>query len=651
MIAEIGHFALSLALFVTVVQIVVPLIGAQKNDLRWMQMGQTTVQAQTLLVFISYVCLTLLFINDDFSVLYVANNSNVSLPIYYKISAVWGAHEGSLLLWVLILSVWTVAITLFSDQLESRFKARVLAVMGVVSVAFLLFTLLTSNPFTRLFPAPLTGRDLNPLLQDFGLIVHPPLLYMGYVGFSVAFAFATSALIGGRLDTAWARQSRPWTLAAWVFLTAGIALGSWWAYHELGWGGWWFWDPVENASFMPWLVGTALIHSLVIAEKRDAFKSWAVLLALLTFSLSLLGTFLVRSGILVSVHAFASDPERGIFILAFLGLITGLVLLLYAWRAPLIHSSGTFTLFSRESFLLINNVVLLSTAATILIATLYPLFMDIFKLGKISVGPPYFNSVFIPLTLPLVVLAGLAPFMSWKKASLKPHQTPIAIVAALAVLTGFVVVYFGYQDFNWLGLLGVSIGSWIIYITLFHVLERVMKTSNASGGFIGMSLAHIGVGVFTLGVTLTSVYSIEREAFLMEGEKIEVSSYVFTLRKVTAATGPNYKATQAEVEVHNQHGKLLGVIYPQKRIYEVQTNPMTESAIDINPLRDLYVALGEQNAGQQGGEQRWAMRIYYRPLIRWIWSGALLMVIGGLFAMFDRRYRRKQTQLTSLRYN
>lgn len=645
MIAEVGNFALSMALLLALVQVFLPLLGAQFNIDRWMQIGQTAAQAQALFVLIAYLILTRLFVLDDFSVLYVANNSNVALPLYYKISAVWGAHEGSLLLWILILSGWTVAIVLWSHSLDARFKARVLAVMGLISVGFLMFTLLTSNPFERLFPPPDNGRDLNPLLQDFGLIVHPPLLYMGYVGFSVSFAFAISALIGGRLDPVWARQSRPWTLAAWVFLTAGITLGSWWAYHELGWGGWWFWDPVENASFMPWLVATALIHSLIIAEKRDAFKSWAVLLALLTFSLSLLGTFLVRSGILVSVHAFASDPARGIFILMFLGLVTGLALLLYAWRAPAIYSSGTFALFSRESFLLVNNVVLLTSAASILLATLYPLFMDILELGKISVGPPYFNRVFVPLCLPLVFLAAVAPFIQWKKAQASVfHNLSFPSIFLLAMLIGLIVVHWGYQDFQWLGFLGVTAGSWIVLMTLFYALRHyIQQQQRISSAVVGMALAHIGVGVFTLGVTLSSLYSTEREAFLTPGEQVKLASYTFHLRDVRQIQGPNYSALEAELEVRDS-SQLIGVLRPQKRTYQVQTNPMTEAAIEKNAWRDLYVAMGEQ-----GANEAWSMRVYYRPMVRWIWFGAVLMMLGGVFAIADQRYRRKRLQPNPVR--
>ncbi len=633
MIVELGHFALVSALMVTILQTVLPLIGAQMHIGSLLRFAPAAAQAQALLVLVAYACLSYAFVTDDFSVRYVAANSNSALPLYYKLSAVWGAHEGSLLLWILILAAWTLAVTIFNTDLPAQFSARVIAVMGFISAGFLLFTIITSNPFDRVFPIPFDGRDLNPLLQDFGLIIHPPLLYIGYVGFSVAFAFAVASLISGRLDMLWARRSRPWTLMAWTFLTAGIALGSWWAYHELGWGGWWFWDPVENASFMPWLVGTALIHSLIIAEKRNAFKSWAVLLALLTFSLSLLGTFLVRSGVLISVHAFASDPARGVFILLFLGIVTGISLILYAWRAPMIHSQNRFGIFSRESFLLINNVILLTSALSILIATLYPLFMEVLDLGKISVGPPYFNTVFVPLTLPLVFLAGLGPFLQWQQATTERISRMIRGILPVALAIGILVPLLGYGQWSLIATVGITAGSWVILVSLVHLIRRMTAAQSLTGGFIGMTFAHIGIGVFTLGVTLTSVYSVEREVLMEEGVQVTVRGYDFIFKGVETVEDANYSAEQAMIEVLKD-GNQIAVLHPQKRVYQVQTNPMTEVAIDIHFLRDLYVALGEKVPNGM-----WGMRVYYRPMVRWIWLGALLMAIGGISAAFDRRYR------------
>ena len=637
MIAELGNFVLAAALIVAVIQTVFPLLGAQFGIEPWVRIARPAVHAQAFLVLLAYVCLSYLFLNDDFSVRYVAVNSNSDLPIYYKFAAVWGGHEGSLLLWLLMLAGWTFAVALSSRSLPAVMMARVIGVMGFISVGFLLFTVMVSNPFERLFPIPENGQDLNPLLQDPGLVIHPPLLYMGYVGFSIAFAFAIAALISGRLDVLWARWTRPWTLFAWAFLTIGIALGSWWAYHELGWGGWWFWDPVENASFMPWLVGTALIHSLIISEKRDSFKSWTVLLAILAFSLSLLGTFLVRSGVLVSVHAFANDPERGIFILMFLSIVIGISLLLYAWRAPSIRSRGTFSLYSRESLLLINNVFLLVSAMSILFATLYPLFMDAMGLGKISVGPPYFNSVFIPLTLPLVVLAGLGPFLQWQSATAENALSIIKVILPLAVLIGITVPWIGYGSFSVAAVAGVTAGSWVILATLLNLCRRLLKSSTRpSTAFLGMVMAHIGVGVLAIGITLTSVYSIEREVSVTEADAVMIHNYRFVFRGVSEKPGPNYSALQGQIEVFKNE-RSVAVLYPEKRTYKVQTNPMTEASIDAGLLRDLYVALGEKTAN------KWSMRIYYRPMIRWIWFGALMIALGGILAAVDRRYRFRQT--------
>ena len=631
MIPEFGHFALALALAVAVLQTTLPFAGARSGNAALLRFARPVARTQAALVLVAYLCLCYAFVTDDFSVRYVANNSNSLLPLYYKLSAVWGAHEGSLLLWLLTLSAWTVAVTIFSRGLPESFIAGVIAVMGFISAGFLLFVISVSSPFERLFPPAANGRDLNPLLQDPGLVIHPPMLYMGYVGFAVAFAFAITALVDRRLDVHWARWSRPWALSAWVFLTIGISLGSWWAYHELGWGGWWFWDPVENASFMPWLVGTALIHSLAVSEKRDTFKSWTILLAILAFSLSLLGTFLVRSGVLVSVHAFSSDPQRGVFILAFLGIVIGSSLALYGRRASQIESRGTFALISRENFLLINNVLLLASAATILIATLYPLFLDALGLGKISVGPPYFAAVLVPLFLPLVFLAGVGPFLEWRRAT-GTHLMKIArfaLPAALVIGVGAPLI----AGHNWSPLTsaGVAVGAWTVFVTVWGVI-RYARVQRPRAALWGMSCAHIGIGIFAIGVAFNESYSAEREVLMEPGETVELAGYKFTFHGIGKIDGPNYTAEEGRIEVY-RHGQTVATLSPQKRTYLVQTNPMTEASVHTTSLRDLYVALGEPAGGKRG------VRIYYRPLMRWIWFGALLIALGGLIAACDRRYR------------
>ncbi|QMU60957.1 MAG: heme lyase CcmF/NrfE family subunit [Gammaproteobacteria bacterium] len=645
MIPEIGHFALIIALCLAFVQTVVPIIGAQTNTSQWIGVAKPAARGQFLFIVISYICLTYSFIKNDFSVLYVANNANTALPLQYKISAVWGAHEGSLLLWVLMLSVWTFAVTIFSRSLPNIMVARVVGVMGFVSVGFLLFMLLTSNPFERIFPIPLEGKDLNPLLQDPGLVIHPPMLYMGYVGFSVAFAFAIAALLEGKLDSAWARWSRPWATMAWVFLTIGITLGSWWAYHELGWGGWWFWDPVENASFMPWLVGTALIHSLAVTEKRSSFKNWTVLLAILAFSLSLLGTFLVRSGVLVSVHAFATDPARGVYILLFLAIVIGGSLLLYALRAPKIKSIGQFELVSRETALLLNNVLLLVAMFTILVGTLYPLFLDALNAGKISVGPPYFNAVFVPLMLPLVFIIGVGPFLRWKKATLKETLKKLFKIIILGLIIGLALPYIVAGRAPILVILGISLGGWSICAALYYLFKSVFRNEaklNSLQRFkkipratYGMVVAHIGIGVFVFGVTFVSAFQEEKEVPMRVGEKIEMAGYEFGFNGVKSVQGPNYSSKQASVNVY-KNDKLVATLLPEKRTYLVQQSPMTEAGIDTGFLRDVYVALGEQI-----DNEAWGMRLYYKPFIQWIWLGAVLMALGGLLAALDRRYRLK----------
>ena len=639
MIPELGHFALILALCIAIAQTFFTLLGAQLGYSRWVALARPTAFAQFTLVLLSYVCLTMIFINNDFSVLYAATNSNSELPLMYLISGVWGAHEGSLLLWMLILSGWTVAVALFSRSVPNVMLARVIGVMGFISVGFILFILITSNPFERLLPAALEGRDLNPLLQDPGLAIHPPMLYLGYVGFSVAFAFSIAALLSGQVDSAWARWSRPWTNFAWLFLTVGIALGSWWAYYELGWGGWWFWDPVENASFMPWLVGTALIHSLAITEKRGTFKAWTALLAILAFSLSLLGTFLVRSGVLTSVHAFASDPERGVFILIFLGIVIGASLILYAWRAPTLKSAAVTNLLSRDMALLLNNIFLTVAAAAILLGTVYPIFVDGMG-GKISVGPPYFNLVFLSLTAPLAFLIGIGMTIRWKRDNLSRLIGRLKIPLLLGLVVG-VLLSLSLPEWNWRALAGLSMALWIAFTVLLALAERIRGRSVSSAlrstprGFYGMLLGHIGIAVFIVGMTLVSLYEIKKDLRMAPGDSFEIAGYTFTFDGVKAVDVDNYRAERGVFVVTDDDG-FKAVMMPEKRIYRVQQNPMTEAAIDAGFTRDLFVALGEE----VGSDGSWAIRIYYKPYIRWIWLGALLMAFGGLLAGTDRRYRQ-----------
>jgi cytochrome c-type biogenesis protein CcmF len=622
MIPELGHFALITALAVAIVQGFVPLLGAWRGVPEWMAIAVPAARAQFLFVLLAYACLTYAFVAKDFSVAYVTQNANAELPLFYRISAVWGAHEGSILLWALILAGWSVAVSLASRALPQVFRARVLAIMGLVSLGFLLFMLMTSNPFARLLPAPLAGRDLNPLLQDPGMVIHPPMLYMGYVGLAVPFAFALAALLGGRLDAAWTRWTRPWTTVAWVFLTAGIALGSWWAYNELGWGGWWFWDPVENASFMPWLVATALMHSLAVSEQRGAFKAWTVLLAIFGFSLSLLGTFLVRSGVLVSVHAFATDPERGIFILAFLSLVIGGALALYAWRANAISGGGSFRLMSRETLLLINNVLLVVACATVLLGTMYPLIIDALGLGKISVG--------------------IGHLTRWKGDSARRLVSllRVAFIVSLIVALTIVLVTAGYSA---LLLAALTMAIWTLASTAQGLLIRVRTKPDVWQGlrtlprsFVGMSLAHMGVGIFIIGVAVTSSFSSERDVRLGPGDSEELAGYRFQFDGVRALAGPNYSAERGQVRVF-RGDKLVATLLPEKRLYPIQAQPMTEAAIDVGFTRDLYVALGEEL-----DDGSWAVRLYYKPLIRWIWLGPIFMALGGLLAASDRRYRRKR---------
>jgi cytochrome c-type biogenesis protein CcmF len=619
MIPELGHFALILALLVALVQFA--------------------------LVTIAFGCLAWSFATSDFSVENVAQNSNTTLPLRYRIAATWGSHEGSLLLWLLMLTGWAAAVAVRSRNLPAVMLARVMAVMAMVAVGFLLFLLFTSNPFLRLVPAVAEGRDLNPLLQDPGMVIHPPMLYMGYVGFSVAFAFAIAALIGGKLDATWARWSRPWTIAAWSFLTIGIALGSWWAYYELGWGGWWFWDPVENASFMPWLVGTALLHSLAVTEKRGTFKSWTVLLAIIAFSLSLVGTFLVRSGVLTSVHAFATDPTRGIFILGFLVIVIGGSLTLYAFRAGTVGGGASFAPVSRESMLLANNVLLIVATASVLLGTLYPLFLDALNLGKISVGPPYFDAVFFPLMAPLAFLMGIGPIASWREASLPDLWTRLRWALGVALVTSLLLP-FVMGRWSPLIAFGLFLALWIVATTVVMVARRigtapqvglVARLRANSASWYGMILAHLGIAVFIVGVTLVKGYSIEENVTLDNGQSIAVGGYDFKFLGVTPVTGPNYEGLAGVVEMR-RNGVLLETLRPEKRIYNASGSAMTEAAIDAGMFGDRYVSLGEP-VTDKGAAGAWGVRIYIKPFVDWIWGGCFMMALGGFLAMSDRRYR------------
>ncbi|NBT92110.1 MAG: heme lyase CcmF/NrfE family subunit [Betaproteobacteria bacterium] len=646
MIPEIGHFSLWLALGIALVMGAVPLAGAQIGRADWMALARPLAYAMFFCVALAFGCLVSAFVNHDFSVAYVVSNSNTALPLQYRVAGVWGGHEGSLLLWVLMLALWTVAVALFSRHLPLPVAARILAVMGLVAVGFLLFMLLTSNPFDRLFPAALQGRDLNPLLQDPGMVIHPPMLYMGYVGFSVAFAFAIAALIGGNLDVQWARWTRPWTTVAWMFLTIGIALGSSWAYYELGWGGWWFWDPVENASLMPWLLGTALIHSLAVTEKRNSFKSWTVLLAILAFSFSLLGTFLVRSGVLSSVHAFATDPTRGQFILAFLAVVVGGSFALYAWRAPDVGIGKRFGLWSKESSLLANNVLLLVAALAVMLGTLYPLVLDAMGLGKISVGPPYFDAVFVWLMAPAVFLMGIGPLARWKDAQLPALALRLRWAAGVAVLAALLTGWLA-GEVRPVSTLGLVMAFWIMGSVATDLWGRVhphgpdwahagARLRQLPRALAGMMLAHLGIAVFCIGVVMVKTYEIESDVKMAVGDTTTVRGYTFRFDGIKELQGPNYVAAQGQMHV-SKDGHLVAELRPEKRIYRVQQNPMTEAAIDSGLTRDLYVSLGE---AVDGGA--WIVRVYVKPFIDWIWGGCLLMALGGLLAISDRRYRRSQ---------
>ena len=645
MIGSLGQFALLLALAVALVQATLPMVGAARDRDSWMALGGSAAQAQALMVVLAFGLLTAAFVRHDFSLMYVASNSNRALPLAYRVAAVWGGHEGSMLLWQLMLALWTLAVERFGRRLPAPVLARILGVMGAISVGLLAFILATSNPFERLVPAAPDGRDLNPLLQDPGMVIHPPMLYMGYVGFSVAFAFAVAALIGGDLDQRWARWTRPWTTAAWCFLTLGIALGSGWAYYELGWGGWWFWDPVENASFMPWLAGTALLHSLAVTEKRGAFKSWTVLLAIVAFALSLLGTFLVRSGVLSSVHAFATDPRRGLFILVLLGLVVGVSLALYAWRAPRIGLGARFALVSRESLLLANNAMLVAALGSVLLGTLYPLVLDALGLGKISVGPPYFDTVFVPLMLPVLLLLGVGPLAAWKQADPLALGRRVAVAAAVALVAGAGIAAATGRLMTGTTL-GLVVAFWIIASIVTDVagwrqagqplrgwagLRRLPRAT------AGMMLAHLGVAAFVIGVTCVRSYEVERDVRMTVGGSAELAGLTFRLAALRDITGPNYEGVRGEVVVERE-GRVVTRLQPEKRVYRVQQNPMTEAAIAPGLLGDLYVSLGEPV-----GERDWTLRLYVKPFIDWIWGGCVLMALGGALAATDRRYRRAAT--------
>jgi cytochrome c-type biogenesis protein CcmF len=646
MIPEIGNFSLILALLLASIQGTLPIIGAARGIPSWIALARPVVQGQFVFVLIAFCCLAYSFISSDFSVMNVAKNSNTELPFHFRLAATWGSHEGSLLLWVLMLAGWSVAVSVFSKQLPDDIVARVLGVLGLVSIGFLVFMLFTSNPFDRLLPAAFEGSDLNPLLQDAGMVIHPPMLYMGYVGFSVAFAFAIAALLSGRLDATWARWSRPWTIVAWVFLTCGIMLGSWWAYYELGWGGWWFWDPVENASFMPWLVGTALVHSLAVTEKRGSFKSWTVLLAISAFALSLLGTFLVRSGVLTSVHAFATDPSRGVFILAFLFIVISSSLVLFAWRAPKVGLGGKFDLLSRESMLLANNILLLVAAASVLLGTLYPLIIDALGLGKLSVGPPYFEAIFVPVMTPAIFLIGVGPISRWKQMSLPTLAIRLRWAFAVSVVSALIAPYY-MGEWKPMISFGLLLAFWIIVCAFVNLKHRVSnsgegnlftKLARQSRSYYGMHCAHIGVAVFIIGVTLVNGYETEKDVRMEIGSKVTVGGYTFQFNGTRNDVGPNYKAVIGDIAVIKDE-QFVRNMYPEKRTYNASGMAMTEAAIDTGFLRDLYVALGEPLTNGA-----WVVRVYHKPFVDWIWLGCVLMAIGGITSITDRRYRLKITK-------
>ena len=643
MIAEAGHFALWLAVGVTLAMGVLPMLGAQQNRSDLMLLARPLTNGLMVLTLFSFLCLIASFVRNDFSLLNVASHSNSALPLQYRIAASWGSHEGSLLLWLLMQAGWAWSVSTFSRKLPLPMVARILAVMGLLTLSMLLFVLLTSNPFERLFPVPADGRDLNPQLQDPGMIFHPPMLYMGYVGMSVAFAFAVAALIGGNLDAQWARWSRPWTTVSWTFLTFGIALGSWWAYDELGWGGWWFWDAVENASFMPWLVATALIHSLAVSEKRGSFKSWTVLLAILGYSLSLLGTFLVRSGVITSEHSFASDPARGLFILVMLAITVGAALSLYAWRAPKVGLGARFDIVSRETFLLANNVLLVVAMAAVMLGTLYPLILDALGMGKISVGAPYFDAVFVPIMAVLVFFMGVGPLARWKNDSVPALGLRLRWAAGVTVVSAALTAWIG-GSITLGSVVGLLMSYWIVASIAAELWERVRPAGGMRANLwhrmrqlpratVGMMVAHLGVAVFCFGVTMVGTYDIERDVAMSPGDSTTVNGYTFTYQGAQQVSGPNFEAMRGHLVV-TRDGKPVSDMYPEKRIYRVQRNPMTEAAIDSRIHGDLYVQMGELIKGDT-----WLVRIWVKPFVSWIWFGCLMMGLGGMLAVADKRYR------------
>lgn len=641
MIAELGNYALALSLAVSFFLAILPLWGAEKGHPQLMSLARPMTYGLFFTLTIAFAALFYLFAVNDFSVQYVVNNSNSSLPIYYRLSAVWGSHEGSLLLWIWLLTLWGATVALFSKHLPQEAVARVLGIMGIISIGFLLFVLFTSNPFTRTFPDfPVDGRELNPMLQDVGLIFHPPLLYMGYVGFSVAFAFAIASLMTGKLDSAWARWSRPWTIAAWVFLTLGIVLGSWWAYYELGWGGWWFWDPVENSSLMPWLAGTALIHSLAVTEKRGSFKAWTVLLAILAFSLCLLGTFLVRSGILVSVHAFASDPTRGLYILAYLVVVIGGSLTLYAYKGNQIRSRDNAERYSRETLLLLNNILLMTALCVVFLGTLLPLVHKQLGLGSISIGAPFFDQMFLIIMTPFALLLGIGPLVKWRRDQFSEIRTPVVVSVIVMAISGFALPYFLQNKLTVSAVLGTMMSVIIVLLSLYEMKQRATHRESFFKGITklsrshwGMILAHLGVAMTVWGIAFSQNFSVERDVRMAVGDTVQIANYDFKFAGVSDENGPNYMGGKAQIDI-SKAGKPEATLFAEKRFYTVSKMPMTEAAINWGFTRDLYVALGEKI-----DDNSWALRLYYKPFIRWIWIGGLFMALGGLLCMFDRRYR------------
>ena len=641
MIAELGNYGLALALALSIFLAILPLVGAEKGNAKLMVLGRPLSWAMFLALTLSFGSLFYLFAVNDFSVQYVVNNSNSTLPLQYRLSAVWGSHEGSLLLWIWLLSLWAVGVATFTRKMPEEAVARVLSVMGLISIGFMVFIIFSSNPFNRTFPDfPADGRELNPMLQDVGLIFHPPLLYMGYVGFSVAFAFAIASLMTGKLDTAWARWSRPWTMAAWVFLTLGIVLGSWWAYYELGWGGWWFWDPVENASLMPWLAGTALIHSLAVTEKRSTFKAWTVLLAILAFSLCLLGTFLVRSGILVSVHAFASDPTRGLYILAYLVFVIGGSLLLYAFQGTKIKSLDNYQRYSRETLLLLNNVMLMAFLSVVFLGTILPLIHKQIGLGSVSIGAPFFNQMFLILMVPFAFILGIGPLVKWRRDEISAIRTPVMISLVMMIALGFGLPYLVGNRITATSIMGVMMSAIIVILSLYEMHTRATHRHSFLTGMFklsrshwGMVLAHLGVAMTVFGIAMSHNFSIEKDVRMREGDSVQILDYNFTFKGLKITDGANYQGGTADIEI-TRNGKPEATLHAEKRFYNVSKMGMTEAAIDWGFTRDLYAALGEQL-----DDGSWGLRLYYKPFIRWIWLGGLFMALGGLLCMLDKRYR------------